>query len=92
MPRQFTSREFPAHQQLSVIGLELCYVEFEAARDYVINLAHIRLRRALKAKGSLSLAWHEATRIADTDLLKTLHSRGKVQLARECPPWTVYVS
>jgi len=90
--RQLNSREFPKSQQLSLAGLELYYVDYDAARAYVIDLAHRRLRRALSTSGRISLLWHEATRIADPDLLHTLHCYGKVQCVRECPPWVVYVS
>lgn len=83
--------EFAPGTQLSLMGLELRYVEFEIVRDWVIQLAYKRLRRAIKTKGTISLAWHEATAIADTDLLNTLRSLRKIETARECPPWVVYV-
>lgn len=91
MATRFTTKQFPRSRQLSLQGLELCYVEYEKVKEYVISLALKRLRRVLKVKGTISLAWHEATEIADSDLLSNLHASGKIQCAKECPPWVVYV-
>lgn len=84
-------KQFPPNLQLSLLGLELVYVDYDNTKEYVIKLAHKRLRRATKAKGGTSLAWFEATQIADTDLLNTLRSRNLIKVWRECPPWVVYV-
>lgn len=91
MATRFQAKQFPASQQLSLQGLELCYVEYEKVKEYVLALAHKRLRRALKPEDSGLLAWHKATAIADSDLLSTLHAYGKVQCWKEAPPWVVLV-
>ena len=91
MTKRSYIKDFPTSRQLSLMGLELYYFDYDDVKQYVINLAHKRLRRALKAKGTLSLAWHEATAVADTDLLHTLHGHGKIECAKECPPWVVYI-
>lgn len=67
-------------------------INYDAVRGFVISLAHRRLRAALKASvGRISLDYHEATKIADSDLLSILHAYGKIQVCREAPPYVVYV-
>jgi hypothetical protein len=87
-----TARDFPTWEQLSVSGLAFYYqINYDAVRAFVISLAERRLRRAVKASGRISLDYHEATKIADSDLLSNLHAYGKIQVCREAPPYVVYV-
>lgn len=91
MTKRSYIKHFPTDRQLSLAGLELCFIDYVDVKEYVTDLAYKRLRRALKTKGTLSLEWHEATSIADSDLLRLLHAYGKIQCAKECPPWVVYI-
>lgn len=89
---KFSAKDFPKKFQLSLTGLDTYYdLNYDAARAYVIDLAHRRLRAAQKKSGKSYLTWNEATDIADSDLLHTLHAYGQVRCCREAPPWVVYV-
>lgn len=89
---KFSARDFPKAQQLSLMGLESSYsLNYDAARAYVIDLAARRLRAAQKKSGKSYLTWNEATDVADSGLLHTLHCYNYLRCAKECPPWVVYV-
>lgn len=89
---KFSAKDFPPELQLSLKGLEsYYYLNYDAARAYVIKLAARRLRALQKKLGQSYLNWGDATRIADTELLDVLRCYQHVRIARECPPWVVYV-
>lgn len=87
-----SARDFPTWEQLSVVGLASYYmINYDAVREFLIKLAHRRLRRAAKVAPGGMLYYQDALLIADRDLLSILRAYGKIRVCREAPPYVVYV-